>query len=241
MRVLILSLFLVGCGSKDWRTASRESAKIAPLPADEPEALIQIYAARAFEWRGAFAVHTWIATKKSGAESYKTYEVIGWRLRSGQSVVAIQDDLPDRYWYGAKPQLLYQIQGQRAEALIPKIEVAALKYPYPNTYRAWPGPNSNTFVSFILREIPEIGVELPPHAIGKDWIPHGWPLAWSETGTGAQFSILGVLGLTLGAADGFELNVLGLNFGLDFLRPALKLPLIGRLGFSDQPPFWREE
>jgi hypothetical protein len=95
-------------------------------------------------------------------------------------------------------------------------------------------------VSHILRDIPEIGVELPPHAIGKDWLPHGLPLAWSETGTGAQLSILGALGITLGAAEGIEINLLGLNFGIDFLRPALKLPLLGRLGLQDKPPPWRD-
>jgi hypothetical protein len=31
---------------------------LAPLPEDEPEALVQIYAALAFRWRGDFAVHT---------------------------------------------------------------------------------------------------------------------------------------------------------------------------------------
>ena len=47
----------------DWRTASRDSAGIAPRAADTPEAVAQIYAARAFGWRGAVAIHTWIAVK----------------------------------------------------------------------------------------------------------------------------------------------------------------------------------
>ncbi len=42
----------------DWRTASRDSAGLAPLPKDTPEAVVQVYAARAFGWRGAVAVHT---------------------------------------------------------------------------------------------------------------------------------------------------------------------------------------
>jgi hypothetical protein len=49
--------------ASDWRTARRDSAGIAPDPASTPEALIQVYAARAFRWRGAFAVHTWIAAR----------------------------------------------------------------------------------------------------------------------------------------------------------------------------------
>ncbi|WP_163143990.1 DUF3750 domain-containing protein, partial [Arhodomonas sp. KWT] len=54
----------------DWRTASRASAGIAPVPGAAPEAIVQVYAARAFEWRGAFAVHTWIATKPAGGGRY---------------------------------------------------------------------------------------------------------------------------------------------------------------------------
>lgn len=80
-------------------------------------------------------------------------------------------------------------------------------------------------------------VELPSNAIGKDWIYKGQPLGWSETKTGIQFSIVGALGFTLGLGEGVEVNVLGLSFGLDFLRPALKLPLVGRVGMDDKPVF----
>ena len=66
----IITLFLSGCLSgKDWRTASRESANIAPDPTLTDEAVIQIYGADAWGWRGWFAIHTWIATKGSGEDS----------------------------------------------------------------------------------------------------------------------------------------------------------------------------
>jgi hypothetical protein len=35
--------------------------------------------------------------------------------------------------------------------------------------------------------------------------------------------------------EGIEVNLLGLNFGIDFKSPALKLPGIGRLGLSPAP------
>jgi hypothetical protein len=41
---------------------------------------------------------------------------------------------------------------------------------------------------------------------------------------------LGVLGVTASAVEGLELNVLGLTFGVDRWPPAIKLPLVGRLG-----------
>jgi hypothetical protein len=35
--------------------------------------------------------------------------------------------------------------------------------------------------------------------------------------------------------EGLELNVLSLSFGVDVMRPALKLPVVGRLGLSQRP------
>jgi hypothetical protein len=226
----------------EWWQADRSSMGVAPSPDVERESLVQIYAARAFRWRGYFAVHTWIAVKERDADHYRTYHVTGFGRGMNGGTVNISDDIPDRRWYGADADLLYQIRGGLADLAIPKIHEAALSYPYQNFYRAWPGPNSNTFISYIIRHTPELRFELPPHAIGKDWIETGHLLGISESGTGIQFSLLGLLGLTLGLGEGVEVNVLGLSFGIDILRPALKLPLVGRLGMRDDaPPFGPSE
>jgi hypothetical protein len=45
--------------------------------------------------------------------------------------------------------------------------------------------------------------------------------------------MFGLLGVTLAREEGIELNLLGMNFGIDFYKPALKLPFIGRLGVGD--------
>jgi hypothetical protein len=50
-----------------------------------------------------------------------------------------------------------------------------------------------------------------------------------------QLSLFGLLGVLAGADEGVELNVLSLTFGIDVRRPALKLPVVGRLGLSRQP------
>lgn len=54
-----------------WSQADRSPVGLAPAPQAHPEALVQVYAARAFDWRGAFGVHTWIATKPTGATHYQ--------------------------------------------------------------------------------------------------------------------------------------------------------------------------
>lgn len=234
-------LLLFSCATTNWQTANKDSAGIAPKPSEEKRAVVQVYAARTYGWRGYFGVHPWISVKEKDGDHYKVYQVIGWRARRGLSVVSIEKDEPDRYWYGSKPNLILDLRGAPAESAIPKIHAAALAYPYQNAYRLWPGPNSNTFVAHVNRSVPELEVELPPNSIGKDWIDDGDLFGKSESGTGFQFSILGALGFTLGLAEGVEVNVLGLTFGIDLWRPALKLPMIGRIGFPDAPVFTRSE
>lgn len=238
LTALVVSMIVT---HRDWRTASRQSAGLAPLASQEKEAVVQVYAARTINWRGYLAVHTWIATKEKNAKSYYTYQVMGWNLyRSGNSVM-VREDIPDRYWFGAKPELLEELRGEKAEAAIPKIQAYVKDYPYKSYYNVWPGPNSNSFIANIIRNTPELTVELPPNAIGKDWINTGDFFGKSESGSGYQVSLFGVLGLTIGKAEGLEINLFGLTFGFDLFRPALKLPFIGRLGLKDKPLINKEK
>lgn len=169
--LLIISvLTLSGCSNgRDWRTASRESAGIAPDPLTTKEAVLQVYGATTWGWRGWFAIHTWIAAKRTGESSYTVYEVIGWRQHRGLPVVRIEKDLPDRYWFGEKPRLLKEHQGDGVDHLIANVDKAARAYPWPSTYEAFPGPNSNTFTAWVARQVPELGLDLPFSAIGSGY------------------------------------------------------------------------
>lgn len=216
----------------DWRTATHRPAGLAPDPVAHPAAIVQVYAGRTFGWRGAFAVHTWLVAKPSGAERYTRYEVIGWYARRGASAVAVgQRDAPDAEWYGAPPQLLRDLRGADAEAVIAKLAKAVEAYPHARDYSVWPGPNSNTFIAHLGREIPELRLHLPPTAIGKDYLPAGRWVAPAPSGTGYQLSIAGVVGVLAAVEEGLELNLFGLVAGVDPLRPALKLP-----GWGSIPP-----
>jgi len=213
----------------DWRTASREPVGLAPDPAATPEPVVQVYAARTVGWRGVFGVHSWVAVKRARATSYTVYEVIGWRLRWSDSAVVIGQRAPDARWFGNAPELLAERRGAGVDALIDRIEQAAGRYPYAGEYSPWPGPNSNTFTAWITRAVPELEVDLPPTAIGKDYLGDRM-VATAPSGSGFQLSVAGLLGLTMSGIEGVEVNLLGLSFGLNPFEPAFKLPLAGRIG-----------
>jgi hypothetical protein len=218
----------------EWRTASRAAVGLAPDPAEERGAIVQVYAARTVRWRGYFGVHTWIATKLPEAAAYRVYEVVGWRLRRTGSALSVSDRAPDGRWFGRAPRLIVDLRGAPAEPLVERIDAAARSYPYTDSYRIWPGPNSNTFTAHVLRAVPELRAELPPTAIGKDFLGSA-VLARSPSGTGWQLSAYGLIGVLIGAAEGLEINLLGLTFGIDVADFGIKLPIAGQLPAAPLP------
>ncbi len=212
---------------RHWSSADRSSAGLAPAADEVHDAVVQVYAARAYHWRGAFGVHTWIATKAEGGGQYRTYQVMSWR----RPTVVVSTGVPDRRWYGNAPKLLADYRGSRAQAMLAAIDSAVAHYPASDRYRAWPGPNSNSFVAWVARQVPSLDVVLPNTAIGKDYLFDD-VIAPTTSRSGYQFSIGGILGVTAGLAEGVELNLLGLSFGVDVLYPAFKIPGIGRLGVA---------
>jgi hypothetical protein len=142
----------------------------APDPTEHPEAIVRVYGADVWGFRGNFAIHTWVATKARNASSYQIYQVIGWRQRRGRPVLSVSEGSPDKPWFGSPAILLHEKSGAEAEMLIGKIDAAVDAYPYPDDYTMWPGPNSNSFVAWIALEVPELGLELPAKAIGQSWM-----------------------------------------------------------------------
>ncbi len=238
--LLIGPILLLATGkvswSGDWSTANRDSASLAPAPESHPEAIIQVYGARAFRWRGAFGVHTWIAAKPEGAEAYTIYEVTGWRHRATGRGLHVRRDLPDRNWFGSRPEIYGDLRGPEAEKLIPRLETAVASYPYAERYGLWPGPNSNTFVAHVVRQLPELGADLPPTAIGKDFLGNGLSFGPPPSGRGLQLSLHGLAGLLLSWEEGLEINLLGLSAGVDPFDLALRLPGLGKLSL---PALWK--
>lgn len=203
--------------------------RLAPDPATTPEPVVQVYGARCAGMRGLFGIHTWIAVKARGANSFTVYEVIGGRARVRGAVLVVRRRPPDTPWFGHAPGLLADKRGDGVNTLIVRIEQAACEYPYAGEYTVWPGPNSNTFTAYIARAVPELELDLPPTAIGKDFLGDRL-VGMAPSGHGVQVSLSGLFGLLGSRVEGFEVNMLGLSFGIDPFSPALRFPLLGRIG-----------
>jgi hypothetical protein len=130
------------------------------------------------------------------------------------------------------PEVIFAGDGASAERMIPRIRAAIGGYAFREIgdYRVWPGPNSNTFVATVMSAVPEISAMLPPTAIGKDFPVDGRWIGMTPSGSGIRINLRGYAGLTVGWVEGIEVNILGAVAGVDFRRPALKLPGLGRLG-----------
>jgi hypothetical protein len=208
-----------------FRSANWDSTGILPNAALDPEARVVVFAGRSGRWRSIFADHTWIAVKPKNGR-YTRYEVTGFGEPVRTNWLA-----PDAYWYSNYPVVVADIRGEIAEKAIPKIVDAVRSYAFAEygDYRVWPGPNSNTFVATLLRAAPELGVALPPTAIGKDFRADYSVFGLTPSGTGFEVALYGLLGLKAGWVEGLELNFLTLVAGVDIRNPALKLPGIGRI------------
>jgi hypothetical protein len=229
--VLLSVGFMVSARAEHWSRARWDATGLAPAPDEHRDAVVQVYAARTWGWKGAFAVHSWIVFKPEGAASYERYEVVGWGVGQGASAVRRNLRPPDGRWAGNDPVLVTDLRGAEAQALIPAIRAAIEAYPYADAYVTWPGPNSNTFVAWIGREVPGLRLTLPSTAIGKDFLG-GQLAARTPSGTGLQFSLGGLLGIAVGVEEGLEFNLLGLVIGIDPKRLAIKLPGLGQLGMG---------
>lgn len=215
-----------------WSSANWSSAGLLRPAMDNQDAVVRIMAGRVGRWRGIFAHHTWVVVKEKGASRYTRFDVVGW----GRPV-RTDNWAADGRWFGQVPEVVAAIDGPAAEVLIPRIRAAVASYPYGDLggYQAWPGPNSNTFVTHVLAAIPEAGIALPPTALGKDFRSDGLFAGLTPSRTGVQVTLHGLVGVSFGWIEGVEVNLLGLVAGLDVRRPAIKLPGFGRVGLPNAP------
>ncbi len=220
------ALYIAGDGPRSWHDADWSSAGLLPKASDDQTARVIVFTGKAGAWKGIFAVHSWIVLKPANAQHWTRYDVVGWG-----NPVRVNNWPADGRWYGNRPVAIADISGPHAARLIPRIEaaVAAYRFNRAGDYRVWPGPNSNSFTAAILRAVPELGVALPPNAVGRDFRDRLYA-GRTDSGTGVELNLAGFAAVKLGWAEGIELDLFGLVAGLDLRHPGVKLPGFGRIG-----------
>ena len=176
----------------------------------------------------AIAVHYWFAVFDPALRQWHRWEVWQTKHAGGKSIGHVHCDLrhPDCGVGGGAYRLAAEWGGSAARAICAVLENVQ-SYPHRDRYRAWPGPNSNTFVAWVLREA-GLHHSFDPRAIGKDYsgllgirLSSRPPRAQLETP---------LLGVTLSLHAGVEVHLLGLTCALRWWPLEVYTPF-GRVSF----------
>ena len=110
---------------------------------------VQLWAAR-IPGILAFAEHYWLEVRDGASEA--RWEVWQHRDAGGVSWGHLHRDLlPRESGVGNGPgRLVAQWTGDEAIRLRSVINASPTTYPWVDRYRLWPGPNSNTYVQWVL-------------------------------------------------------------------------------------------
>ena len=211
---------------------------VAQQPVETPdgnEAAVIVASAALGEPVSGVARHPWIAFREDGRRSWQRYEVARASPVPPYGIIERNEMSPltDYAAGGGDTRIHGTWRGREAEEAIECLHREVPRYPYRNYYRAWPGPNSNTFVDYMMREC-DLHADLPSPSIGKDY--RGLVVGVSPTsgGTGVQLETP-VVGLKLGLTEGVEVHLFGMAWGVDVWPPALVVPIgPGRIGFDDR-------
>jgi Protein of unknown function (DUF3750) len=198
-----------------------------------PTCVVQLRYATLPHFLRAIAVHYWFVVGDPAARQWHRWEVWQTKDAGGQSLGHVHCDLrhPDDGVGGGAYRLAAEWSDSAAQAIY-AVLAQAQDYPYRDLYRAWPGPNSNTFVAWVLREA-GLHHALDPRAIGKDYVGLlGMQLSSRPAGAQVETPLLGV---RVCLRDGVEVHLLGLTCGLRWSPLEVYTPF-GRLGLKTAAP-----
>lgn len=126
-------------------------------------------------------------------------------------------------------KLIYEWFGENAERLVSCIEQSSSRYPYQNRYHYWPGPNSNTYVQWVLDKA-DINYMLDSSAIGKDYSG----VLFSIKKHKQYFQLASPLfGFKLKWPNQFEVHFLTLAFGIRIKPLRVLVPFKREKGMTE--------
>ena len=116
---------------------------------------------------GIIAWHYWfVVTDEQGCHRWEVWQT---KNAGGSCIGHVHCDLkrPQDGVGGGPSRVAAQWSGEPA-LRIARVLAEVESYPYCETYRYWPGPNSNTFVAWVLRQA-GIDEALDPRGIGRNY------------------------------------------------------------------------
>ncbi len=228
-----------------------------PSALDLPEegAIVLVKTARlpdTMDWYTRFAHHAWLEVRLEG-EAWQRVEIIDEWSPPRMQTISESTVLADYRWRRPVDVLEVlvgesaQSAGERVLNLARQCEEFGVSHERrqraqqsgadPESlhmigrgYRAWPGPNSNSFVAWVVENTPNLHAELDHNAVGKDDTAP-FRIGRTSAGFGVEMDS-SYLGVGLGLRQGAELRVIGLTLGIGLWPPALKLPFLPRLGMD---------
>lgn len=128
------------------------------------ECTVELWAARIPGLPGLVADHHWFLLRQvrdgDPHESCDRWEIWQRPCRNNTCWMHLHKNLLQPYAdMGNGPsRLIKQWRGSEAEQLIEKIEASPKIYPHKSNYKYWPGPNSNTFAQWVVRDKMRLGL-----------------------------------------------------------------------------------
>ena len=116
---------------------------------------------------GILAWHYWfVVSDEHGCHRWEVWQT---KNAGGSCIGHVHRDLkrPEDGVGGGPSRVAAQWSGEQA-ARIARVLSEIENYPYCESYRYWPGPNSNTFVAWVLRQA-GISAALDPRGIGRNY------------------------------------------------------------------------
>lgn len=205
--------------------ASRRPSVIVPHQGEGPVVHVKECSIPDGEpWYARFAVHTWIDYRAADG-TWTRVGVPGPAKNVRRSSLTPEEAREDLRW--SEPVRVIDVtHGDDAIAAIAALAAAEDQWER-GEYRAFPGPNSNTFVERVARATPCLSPTLSPNATGKD---HAWLRAGvTASGTGVELESP-ALGVEVGLREGVQLHVAQLPLGVQLWPPALILPFLPAIG-----------